>query len=76
MENLPGYDGWKLSYPSSWDAEPCEHECIDCDGSGKLWLDDAQGFSETDPCDSCFEASGYCDGACEPDYEEPERDND
>jgi hypothetical protein len=78
------YDRW-LESPYTDAPEPCEHDCSECEGTGKLWLEDTERFSETDPCEQCIDNPGKCDGNCEPDdppepdYDwepEPERDDD
>jgi len=78
MESIPGYDGWKTSYPSSWDAEPCEHVCLECDGEGTAWDEENQVSIDDEPCPEC-KGEGKCDGNCEPDEPdyswEPEPDN-
>lgn len=75
--SFSNYDAW-LESPYTDVDEPCEHECYECEGQGKKWIDEESKFSETEPCEHCFESSGYCDGNCEPDepdYDEPERDD-
>jgi hypothetical protein len=65
MNGLPGYDGWKLSYPSHWDEEPCEHPCLECDGEGLDWDPETEAFMEDTPCVIC-KGTGKCDGECGP----------
>jgi len=60
------YDRW-LESPYTDVDEPCEHECNECEGTGKAWIAEEERFSETELCDYCFEGSGMCDGNCEPD---------
>jgi hypothetical protein len=59
------YDRW-LESPYTDVGEPCEHNCIECEGQGKLWLEAEEKFSETEPCPAC-DGEGVCDGGCEPD---------
>jgi hypothetical protein len=65
MESLPGYDGWLESGYGT--GEACQHECPECEGTGKAWIPEEERFSVTDSCEYCFESSGMCDGGCEPD---------
>jgi len=64
MDHLPGYDAW-LEEPYN-ETEPCEHECSECEGTGKAWIAEEERFSPTEPCEYCFESSGKCDGNCGP----------
>jgi DnaJ-class molecular chaperone len=59
------YDRW-LESPYTDASEPCEHECSECEGTGKLWLEETERFSDTDLCEVC-KGEGKCDGDCEPD---------
>lgn len=54
------YDAW-LESPYTTESGGHTHTCGDCDGEGKLWLEDVEKFSDTEPCPSCEEGEVYCD---------------
>jgi len=67
------YDAW-LESPYTNEPEGHEHECSDCEGQGKLWIEETQRFSETEVCPKCEDGIVVCwDTDCfEPDDYEPE----
>ena len=69
------YDSW-LESPYTNERESHTHPCGDCDGEGKLWIEDVEKFSDIEPCPKCEEGEIECFEDVRDCFGEPERDDD